>query len=203
MPRCEEMTLKHNVVELFEQDEPEYMDIIIQAFHDLPQIPILIKKPEKTESIIKNLVKLYKKTGTIKVFGIRENDQVICVGFCIDSDSKPGFFKVLRFGFSLLLTVGLEGIREFWIYNENKPKYEKRCLELFFYGTRATHQRRGYGASMLQFLYEYAQRNGFGGVTGVTNTSRPAFHFYMREGWIVDTEFRIGKYTLCWVRYIV
>lgn len=194
---------KYTVVELSKQDEPEYMDIIIQAFHDLPQIPILIEKPEKTERIIKKLVKLYEKTGTIKVFGIRENDKIICVGFCIDSDSKPGLFKVLRFGVSLFTTLGLEGIREFWVYNKNKPEYEKKCLELFFYGTRATHQRQGYGARMLQFLYEYAKKSGYGGVTGVTNTSRPAFHFYMRGGWIVDKEFRIGKYTLCWVRYIV
>lgn len=197
------MSLKQNVVELFEQDEPEYMDIIIQAFHDFPQIPVLIEKPEKTRTIIKNLVNLYEKTGRIKVFGIRENDRVICVGFCIDSDSKPGLFRTLRFGFSVLKTLGLEGIREFWIYKRNKPQYEKKCLELFFYGTRTNHQRQGFGASMLQFLYEYARKNGYGGVTGVTNTSRPAFHFYMKEGWIVDKEFKIGKYTLCWVRYTV
>jgi ribosomal protein S18 acetylase RimI-like enzyme len=197
------MSQEQKIVELHEQNEPEYMEIIIKAFQDSPQVPALIKTPERTETILRSLIKLYKKTGSIKVFGIKKDDMLMCVGLCIDSDSKPGFFRTIRFGFSLLLSLGFIGVRQFWIYNKNKPTYDKKCLELIFYGTRSMYQQKGYGRSMLNFLYEYAKKSGYGGVTGVTNTSRPAFHFYMRDGWIVDKEFTIGNYKICWVRRIV
>ncbi len=179
------------------------MEILITAFHDSPQIPVLIEKPEHTETLIRNLLKLYEKTGSIKTFGIKKDDALICVGICIDSDSKPSLFRTITFGFSLLRTLGIEGIHQLWTYNKNKPKYDKKCLELIFYGTRASLQQKGYGREMLNFLYDYAKTNGYGGVTGVTNTSRPAFHFYMRDGWIVDKEFTLEDYTICWVRRIV
>jgi hypothetical protein len=179
------------------------MDIIIKAFHDSPQVPALIEKPEHTEIVIRSLIKLYEKTGTIKTFGIKKDDMLVCVGLCIDSNSTPGFFKTMSFGVSLLRTLGFNGVFQFWIYHKNKPAYDKKCLELLFYGTRSGYQRKGYGRLMLDFLYEYAGKNGYGGVTGVTNTSRPAFHFYMRDGWIVDKKFDINKYTICWVRRAV
>lgn len=197
------MSQENKTIELNEQNEPEYMEIIFKAFHDSPQIPALIEKPEHTEIIIRNLIKLYKKTGSIKIFGIKKDDTLICVGLCIDSDSKPGFFRTISFGFSLLMTLGYKGVHQLWTYNKNKPKYDKKCLELIFYGTQLMFQQKGYGRSMLNFLYDYAKKNGYGGVIGVTNTSRPAFHFYMRDGWIVDREFKIDKYTICWVRRIV
>ena len=197
------MPQEQEIVELFEENEPEYMEIIIKAFHDSPQVPALIKTPKHTEAVLRSLIKLYKKTSPIKVFGIKKDDALICVGLCIDSDSKPVFFRTVRFGFSLLRTLGLTGVNQFWIYNKNKPTYDKKYLELVFYGTRSVFQQKGYGRSMLNFLYNYAKMNGYGGLTGVTNTSRPAFHFYMRDGWIVDREFTIGGYTICWVRRIV
>ena len=197
------MSQEHEIIPLHKQNEPEYMEILITAFQDSPQIPALIEKPEHTETIIRNLLKLYEKTGSIKLFGINKDDVLICVGVCIDSDSKPSFLRTFTFGFSLLRTLGAEGIRQLWMYNKNKPIYDKKYLELIFYGTRASFQQKGYGRSMLNFLYDYAKTNGYGGVTGVTNTSRPAFHFYMRDGWMVDKEFVIGTYTICWVRRIV
>lgn len=197
------MSLEQKVVELQKQDEPTSMEIIITAFHNSPQIPALIERPQHTGTIIRCLLKLYEKTGTIKSFGIKKDDLLICVGLCIDSDCKPGFFKTLRFGFSLLKTLGITGIYQLWIYYKNKPSYDKKCLELLFYGTKEAYQQKGYGRLLLNFLYKYAKNKGYGGVTGVTNTSRPAFHFYMRDGWIVDKKFDIGKYTICWVRRIV
>jgi len=197
------MSHEQKIRELNEQNEPEYMEIIITAFHDSPQIPALIENPKHTETIIRSLIKLYKKTGSIKIFGIKKDDHLVCVGICIDSDSKPSFVRTIPFGFSLLRTLKLKGIQQLWAYNKNKPVYDKKCLELIFYGTKAQYQQKGYGRSMLNFLYDYAKTNGYGGVTGVTNTSRPAFHFYMRDGWIVDKKFTIGKYTICWVRRIV
>jgi GNAT superfamily N-acetyltransferase len=137
------------------------------------------------------------------VFGIKKGEEITCVGICIDSDSKPSFFRMIMFGFSVLSTLGYKGVHQFWLYNKNKPSYDKRCLELIFYGTRLRDQQKGYGRSMLNFLYEYAKKHGYGGVTGATNTSKPAYHFYIRDGWIVDTQFTIEKYSICWVRRIV
>jgi hypothetical protein len=197
------MSHEYNTTELNEQNEPEYMEIIIKAFHDSPQIPALIKEPEQTETIIRNLIKLYKKTGSIKIFGIKKDDVLVCIGVCIDSDSTPSFLRTITFGCSLLRTLGIKGVQQLWTYHKTKPTYDKKCLELIFYGTREQFQQQGYGRSLLHFLYDYAKKNGYGGVTGVTNTSRPAFHFYMRDGWIVDKKFTIERYTICWVRRIV
>lgn len=195
--------LEHTVVEIHTQDEPHYVDIIIKAFHDSPQVPALIEKPEHTGTVIRSLIKLYEKTGTIKIFGIKKDDMLICVGLCIDSNSKPGFFKTMTFGVSLLKTLGIKGVFQFWIYHKNKPSYDKKCLELLFYGTRSAYQRKGYGRLMLDFLYEHARKNGYGGVTGVTNSSRPAFNLYMKDGWIVDKKFDIDIYSIYWMRRAV
>jgi GNAT superfamily N-acetyltransferase len=197
------MPPEYEITELHKQQEPEYMEILSAAFHDLPQIPALIEKPKHTKTLIRNLFKLYEKTGSIKTFGIQKDNALICVGVCIDSDSTPSLFRTITFGFSLFRTLGIKGVQQLWMYNRNKPTYDKKCLELIFYGTRASFQQKGYGRAMLNFLYDYAKKNGYGGVTGVTNTSRPAFHFYMRDGWIVDRKFVIENYTICWVRRIV
>jgi|GEM_PF-2340406 len=197
------MSLNHNVVELQKQDAHSSLGILITAFHDSPQVPALIEKPQHTEKIIRSLLKLYEKTGTIKTFGIKKDDMLICVGLCIDSDSKPGFFKTMTFGVSLLRALGIKGMYQFWIYHKNKPSYDNKCLELLFYGTKSGYQQKGYGRILLNFLYDYARNNGYGGVTGVTNTSKPAFRFYMKDGWIIDTEFDIDGYRICWVRRVV
>jgi ribosomal protein S18 acetylase RimI-like enzyme len=197
------MSVDHKVIELNKQDEQEFMRIIIQAFRDSPQVPALITKPEQTVTILSHLLKFYEKTGTIKVFGIKKNDAVICVGLCVDSDSKTGVFQLVKLMVPILLSLGLRGLYQFWLYSKNKPHYEKKYLELLFYGTHTSYQQQGYGASLLQYLYRYAKENGYGGVIGVTNTSRPAFRFYKKTGWVVDKEFHVGTYTICWVRYIV
>ncbi|PNX45961.1 MAG: hypothetical protein BV459_07430 [Thermoplasmata archaeon M11B2D] len=197
------MSLEHTVVELHTQEEPMFMEIIITAFQNSPQVPALIEKPQATGTIIRNLIKFYEKTGTIKTFGITKDDMLICVGLCIDSDCKPGFFKTMTFGASLLRTLGFKGVYQFWVYHKNKPSYDKKCLELLLYGTKSGYQQKGYGRLLLNFLYDYARNNGYGGVTGVTNTCRPAFRFYMKDGWSIDKEFDVDGYRICWVRRIV
>jgi hypothetical protein len=197
------MVVDHAVIELPTIHEPEYMEIVIQAFQESPQVPALMEKPKHTGIIIRNLLRMYAKSGSIKTFGIHDDAGLVCVGICIDSDSKRSFVRTILFGWTVLHTLGYRGLRQFWSYHKNKPHYEKRCLELIFYGTRLQDQQKGYGRSMLHFLYTYAKTNGYGGVTGATNTSKPAFHFYMRDGWIVDSQFPIDQYTICWVRRIV
>lgn len=194
------MLLESEVIELSDHDEPDIIGIISEAFYETPQIPSLIEKPEHTKTVITNLIDLYKKTGTIKTFGIKKGNRLICIGLCIDSNVKPNLFRTIKFGFLLLKTLGIKGLHQFWIYDKNKPKYDKICLELILYGTLPNYQKKGYGRKMLNFLYDFAKNNNYGGVTGVTNSIKPAFKFYMKNGWIVDKEFFIGNYKLCWVR---
>ena len=49
----------------------------------------------------------------------------------------------------------------------------------------------------------HAKKNNYNGVTCVVNSSRPAFKFYRKEGWIVDKAFYIGNYHFCWMRHVV
>jgi hypothetical protein len=196
----ENMVLENEVVQLSEADELNIIEILSKAFQETPQIPALIEKPKHTKTMIINLIELYKKTGTIKTFGIKKDGRLVCIGLCIDSNAKPTSFQTIKFGLSILKILGIKGLHQFWIYNKNKPNYDKKCLELILYGTQSNYQKKCYGRQMLNFLYDYAKKNNYGGVTGVTNSSRPAFKFYMKDGWIVDKEFLIGKYKICWVR---
>ncbi|MBU0497806.1 MAG: GNAT family N-acetyltransferase [Candidatus Thermoplasmatota archaeon] len=197
------MPIESEVIKLSESYKPEVIEIISQAFFEAPQIPALIDKPQHTKTIVLKLIDLYKGTGTNQMFGIKKDDKLVCIGFCVDSNLKPGFYKQMKFGFSLFKTLGFEGVRQFSNCDTKKPKYDKTCLELMFFGTLSSSQKKGYGQQMLNFLYDFAKKNNYGGVTGVTNCSRPAFKFYMRDGWVIDNEFYIGKYKLCWVRKIV
>lgn len=197
------MSISLEVIELSESDELEIIEIISNAFFEMPQIPILIEKPQYTKTMVKLLINLYKGTGANRVFGIKKDDKIVCIGFCVDSNSKPNYIKFIKFGFLMLKTLGLKGIRQFLKCDKNKPKYEKTCLELMFFGTLPSFQKKGFGRKMLHYLYDFAEKNNYGGVTGVTNSSRPAFKFYIKNGWIVDKEFNVGNYDMCWVRRIV
>jgi len=197
------MQRKLKVIKLSESDETALIEIISKTFFKAPQLPGLIKKPQHTEKMIKNLVDLYKKTGKVQMFGIKKDEKLVCVGFCIDSDSKPGFFKLIKFGYLTIILLGLKGLKELYICDKNKPKYDKTCLELMFFGTLNSYQKKGLGKLMLNYLYECAKKNNYGGVTGVTNSIRPALKFYIKDGWIIDKEFNIENYKFCWVRQIV
>ncbi|MBN1280239.1 MAG: hypothetical protein JXA00_01175 [Candidatus Thermoplasmatota archaeon] len=192
--------MTQDVVELSEQETAEGMTLVYHAFAQSPQMPVLMDKPYHTASVLQSLVELYADNGTIKTFGIKDQGRLVCVGLCVDSDAKPSLRKTLTFAHGILRTLGVRGMHQFWVYHRHKPRYEKRCLELMLYATTSEDQQKGYGRAMLEFLYEYAHAHRYGGVTGVTNTSRPAFHFYMRDGWVVDAEFRVHGYRICWVR---
>lgn len=197
------MNKPSKVIELSESEEQELIEISAIAFGISPQIPALICKPKYTKPILESLFYLYKGSGKTRSFGIKKDDKLVCVGFCIDSDINPSFSKKIKFGTVLLQTLGIKGIRQFLKCNKNKPKYEKTCLELLLYGTLPPNQNKGFGRQMLNFLFDFARKNNYGGVTGVSNSTKPAFKFYMRDGWIIDKEFYVENYKLCWVRYIV
>ena len=197
------MKITSKVIELSDSHEKDIIHISSKAFSEAPQIPVLIEKPNHTKTIFENLYYMYKGTGKTRSFGIKKSDKLVCVGFCIDSDLKPKFIKKNKFGLILLKTLGFDGLRQFIKCEKNKPDYDKVCLELVLYGTLPSYQKQGLGRQMLNFLYDYAKKNNYGGVTGVTNSIRPAFKLYMRDGWIVDKEFYISNYKLCWVRRIV
>ena len=197
------MIIDPQAIALSESDESEVIDTISKAFFETPHINALVDKPEHTRAIIMNLINLYKGSGAIKMFGIKKYNKLVCIGVCIDSNSKPGFIKLTKFGFSLLKTLGFEGVKQFWKCDKNKPKYDKICLELMLFGTLPSFQKKGFGRKMLNSLYDFAKKNNYNGVTCVVNSSRPAFKFYRKEGWIVDKAFYIGDYHFCWMRHVV
>lgn len=84
--------------------------------------------------------------------------------------------------------------------HKEEPRYEERHLELVILGTLPTHQRMGCGRKMLRFLVEKAREEGYKGVILAANKDTPAFHFYLKEGFIVEKEFDVGEVTLCWMR---
>jgi len=194
------MKNKLEAIELNNSDESELIKIMTNSFSKLPQLSVLIKKPNKTEKFMKNLINLFKTTGKVKMFGIKKDGRILCCSFCVDSDAKPNVLSLLKFGFNMFILLGFSGLKELYVCDKNKPKYGKKCLELMLFGTLDNYQKKGLGKLMLDHLYDYARKNNYGGVTGVTNNIRPSFRFYIKEGWIIDKEFNTNDYRFCWVR---
>ena len=56
------MSHDHEVIELPKINEPEYMELVIKAFQDSPQVPALMEKPKHTRIVIRNLLNIHLET---------------------------------------------------------------------------------------------------------------------------------------------
>ncbi len=191
------------VITLSKKDKPALLEVFTQSFGSTPQMPILQEKNDKTRIIMKQLLTLYDGAGKSFCYGIKQKNVLICAAYCIESDASPKIHKLLAFGLVTFKSLVIRGIQQFMRCKNEKPSYNEQYLEVLLYGTLPAHQQQGLGKKMMDFLYNEAEQQGYHGLIGVTDCSKPAFRFYMKDGWVADHKFCIGKNQLCWVRRIV
>jgi ribosomal protein S18 acetylase RimI-like enzyme len=101
--------------------------------------------------------------------------------------------------FSMLRTTGLKAFKELWICYRKKPKYKGRYLQILFLGTLPRYQKNGFGRKIMRFLYDSLKNKKYKGLTLSTTCNKPAYKFYLKEGFSVDKIFSIGKNKYCWM----
>ncbi|MEM3617633.1 MAG: GNAT family N-acetyltransferase [Candidatus Bathyarchaeia archaeon] len=189
------------VEELKRSSKPELLDLFTEAFRDgHPLIPALSRKPEATRKVMKAFLDFFRSSPKSLIYGIREDGKLVCASVSVDSTKEPSMFALIRFIISLCGAIGWKNAKELETVHKEEPKYEESYLELVLLGTLPSYQRQGYGRKMLRFLYELAKKEGFKGITLVADKNTPAFHFYQKEGFIVDKECNVCGRTLCWMR---
>ena len=187
------------IINLSEEDK-EIIKVITEAFTQKPQITIFKEKPELVEKTIRDLKNLHKKTNATQTYGIKQDGKIVTLIHLVKPGARINIFKLIKFGFTTLKTMGFKGLKEFWRLEREKPKYKQPYLELMFFATLPSYQKKGLGKQMLDFLYDYTKKNNYKGVIAVTNAEKPAFKIYMNEGWIIDKTFYVYNDKICWIR---
>ncbi len=194
----------------------ELLDLYIKAFANYPFISILYTSPEVLKSFMKFLLDFNLSNRSVLLYGIRVDNRLICASISVDSKCKYPLSVLIRSIFPIAYVL-LKHVRELWIIRREmlkeipsrdrmhlmtsyRPKYVKRYLELAILGTLPEYQRQGYGRKMLHFLYNEAKQREYSGIILITARDTPAFHFYLKEGFIVDKEIQLEHATLCWMR---
>jgi ribosomal protein S18 acetylase RimI-like enzyme len=187
---------------LEKSDIPKLLELFAQAFREYPLLPALRVKPEKTRGVMKAFLDFFGGTKNSWLYGVRKNDKLVCASLSVDSTTEPSALALIRFILSLAWTLGWHAGRELEAVHKEEPKYKERYLELVILGTLPAYQKQGFGRRMLHFLYDKAKKEDHKGIILVATCDTPAFHFYLKEGFIVEKEITIGDTTLCWMRLI-
>lgn len=176
---------------------PKVIDLFTQAFDSAhPLIPALRIKPEATRKIIKAFLDFFCNTKSYYLYGILKDNKLICASLSLDSTTKPSIFALIRFAIVVIWTLGWHS-REFKIIHKEEQKYEGKYLNLILLGTLPAYQKQGFGRKMLHFLQKKAKEENYKGVILLVNKDLPAFHFYLKEGYIIVKEFKVSGTTFC------
>jgi len=199
------MTMNTETVEverLKSSDRLEMLELFIQTFKDHHLVPALDAKPEVTGPLMKAFLDCFRGTKSVLLYGIRKEHKLVCASVSLDAKVEPSKPALMRFTLTLYRALGWRIVREFEVVHKEEPKYEDRYLELLIFGTLPSYQRQGLGRKMLSFLYNEAKKEDYKGMILVTDRNAPAFHLYLKEGFVVDKEFAMGETTLCWMRLV-
>ena len=139
-------------------------------------------------------------TEAAYLHGIREEGELACVSFSLDTSTEPRGLAMAWFFFRLFRVLGWRLTADFARAFSKRPKYQDAYLELMLLGTLPAHQGRGLGRKMLRFVYGFAEENGYKGVILGVAKETPAYGFYCREGFVVDSEVHCGALPLCNMR---
>ncbi len=188
------------IEELGGSDKWEVLELFTKAFNNYPLFSAFSGKPGTIRAIMKAFLDLFGDAGKSYLYGIREDDRIVCASLSRDSTINPPPLALARFIFTLLRVLGWRSTKELASLYREKPKYRGRYLELIILGTLPAYQRRGYGRRMLRFLYNKAEREKYRGIILVADKGTYAFNLYLREGFTIDKEFTVYGRDFCWMR---
>jgi len=147
------------------------------------------------------------------VYGIRKDEKLVCVAVlsnCMPQASKRFqvtapllwiFDRVLAIALRVGLWLRWQPAMELATIRQETPKRKKDgYLHLIAIGTLPSYQGQGFGRAMLHFIRQVAEKKGAKGILLDTHSDNPACHLYLKEGYIVEREFRLGSKGLVWMR---
>jgi len=177
----------------------EILGVLRQAFAAHPILPP--GTPDKTtEAMLELMLDTFSVTEEAYLHGIRMEGTLACCSLSLDAHAEPKGPAVIRFFLRLFSILGWRLARDFVRAFSKRPKYEGRYLDLMLLGTTPDFQGHGLGRQMLRFLYGFAEEHGYKGVILGVAKDTPAYGFYCKEGFVVDSEVRIGSMPLCNMR---
>lgn len=209
-------------------DKPELVKLFSQAFRGIffNLLKNFIQEQElsiKVEKVLLELeevfaefeVNFYMSMKRCWVYGIRQENKVVCVSISVDTTEKlslityvrlvpiiiPLIIQFIRIAFIVERYSTMDIIKFVITSSKEKPKYKDKYLELVVLGTLPAYQKQGFGQEMLHFLYDKAKKEGYRGIILVTMHNWPAFHLYLREGFIIDKEFKFREIKEYWMRF--
>ncbi len=161
--------------------------MLTPAFAAHPMFP-----PSTPHSTVAAMLGLFLDTflvpGRSTLFGIRQDGRLACVSLSLDPRYEPKGFALARFFFNVMRILGLRDMIGFIRAFSSRPKYAAPYLELFLLGTDPGFQKRGLGREMLRHLYRFAAEQGFAGLILGAAKASAAYGFYVREGFVTDSE---------------
>ncbi len=188
------------VQKLTKRVKGEMIEVLARAFEQHPMVAELGDGGGDAATLVKALVGFYWGRESLLLSGIRTDDGLASVLFCVDPREDPSPLALVRVAWDVIRAAGRGAVGQLLDVEGRKPTYRERCLELVMLGTLPEHQRKGLGRALLHTLYDEAAREAYHGILLVTDRDTPAFGLYRNEGFEVENEFRAGGQNLCWMR---
>lgn len=160
------------------------VEVLVPAFASHPAFA-----PGTSPDVVRAVLDLLvHRFGRVSLHGIRRQGGLACVAVSLDRRVGPHGWELLKFFYRFWRLMGTARLLDLVRDAVGRPRYAKPYLELFLLGTTPTSQKRGLGREMLAFLYALAREQGFAGLVLTAARRSPACGFYIREGFVIDSE---------------
>lgn len=205
------------IEQLSPSEKEEALKVLIQAFSGI-RSSTLATRPGIIRTLVNTLQRILGQNMGIRTkltllggfanfltYGIRKDGKLVCVAVLSDpkkSQRLPILSTIFLWPIGFLISVvfrvgrmlGWRTAIEVERLGKEMPEYSKgRYLELLIFGTLPAYQKQGFGREMLRFIRKTAESKGFEGIQLFTDRDSPAFHLYLKEGFIVEKDFNIAS----------
>jgi len=181
-------------------DRAEIVETIAQAFSEHPMLPA-DRTGRKGRLMARSFLDAFAAAPDARLFGVRRQGRLDCVGFVFDAAYEPRGLTLLVFLFRMIRMIGWRKSRLFGKLLSEKSDDGEQRLELMLLGTRTDSQGQGLGHTMMQHILDFARRQGYRSVELEVAKETPAFAFYLREGFLVQKEIALPTMPICLLRH--
>ena len=181
------------------KDTSAALSVLREAFATHPMLPP-DTPPKTTQRLMKLMVDTFGCDEAAGLHGIRRDETLVCVALTLPNGAEPKGLVLVSFIVRLCFILGFSLIRDFTRAMENQPKFDKPYLDLMLLATLPTHHAQGLGRTMLRFIYDMAESQGYHGVTLAVAKDTPPHALYRKEGFMDVSETSMRNLTLCYMR---
>jgi GNAT superfamily N-acetyltransferase len=209
------------IEQLESSDKAEASKVLAQAFSGI-RSPMPATQPRIIRVLVSTIRRvlgrnigmrakpiLFSGFANFITYGIRKDGRLVCVAVVSEAEKMPQRPPILsKIVLWLLGLIGLISLVVFWVGRmlrrqvaleaerlgkEMSEYYKGRYLELVPLGTLPAYQKQGFGREMLHFIRREAESKGYEGICLFTDPDTPAFQLYLKEGFMVEKDFKIAS----------